>query len=270
MTNVLILGASGLLGSALLKELNTDFNVYGTYNISKFDFPEEKLFQFNINDINEIHNILLDVKPKIVVSALRGNFENQLSAHIEIANYLKSIDGQLYFCSTANVFDDDSTKAHYENHIPRAESDYGNYKIKCEEAITEILGENAIILRLPMIWGKPSPRLDDLVSKLSNHEEIELYTNLYVNHNIDVFLAKQIRYIIENNLIGIFHLGSTSAMNYYKFATELISRLGYEDVKIKETSLPLDEYYLAILSNRNELPPELKLTNEDILTYLTC
>ncbi len=269
MTNVLILGASGLVGNALLKKLNKDFNVYGTYSTAKIDFPSEKLFQFNVNDMDKIKKILFNINPDIVISALRGNFEEQISVHTEIANYLKSTNGKLYFCSTANVFDNDIVKPHYENETPEAESDYGNYKIKCEKAITKILGDNAIVLRLPMIWGNPSPRFNSLLSKIKAHEEVEIYTNLYINNNTDTFISKQIHYIIENNLKGIFHLGTTDIINYYDFITNLISKLGYKNIKIKETSLPSKEYYLAILSNRTELPSELQLTNKDILAYLT-
>ena len=123
----------------------------------------------------------------------------------------------MYFCSTANVFDLKVSKAHYENEETEAESDYGKFKIRCEKELEKILGSSMVILRLPMIWGKDSPRMKKLLKDINEKNEIEVYSNLYLNNNIDVMLAKQMHHIIENKLEGIFHLGSEDIMTQYDF-----------------------------------------------------
>lgn len=268
MTNILILGASGLVGNALLDELNKAYNVYGTFNTKQINFPTEKSFQIDIANTEKIKELLFNINPQIVISCLRGDFNQQLVIHKEISNYLKSTNGLFIFCSTIKVFDNFTTKPHYEYDSPNSKSDYGNYKIKCEEVITDILGRNALILRLPMIWGENSPRLTSLICKLKSNEEMAIPTNLFMNHNTDIFLAKQIHSIIDNNLSGIFHLGS-NPISHYDFISTLIFKLGYTNALIKRTSLPEKERHLEILSSRTELSNELTISNEDILNYLS-
>jgi len=263
---VLILGASGLVGKALAEELNKKYEVYGTYSSNKIS--SIKSIYFNVSEVDSIAHTLNTVKPSKIVYCLRGDFDLQLAVISELVKYLKVVNGKLYFCSTANVFDGDTTKPHFKNDEPIGESDYGKFKIQCEEVLKRGLRDNSIILRLPMIWGKDSPRLNSLAAALNNNEKVDVYTNVYVNKNTDEMLAKQISYIIDNDLKGIFHLGSNEVINYYDFVKKLTNSLGYGEVKFKEEELPVERYYLAVLPD-GELPKELNFSNESVICYLT-
>jgi len=81
------------------------------------------------------------LKPEIVISCLRGNYDEQLILHTEISKYLKKSNGRLYFCSTTNVFDNDLSKPHYEDNMPSSCTEYGQFKIECEKRIIDILNE---------------------------------------------------------------------------------------------------------------------------------
>ncbi|MBU3146676.1 sugar nucleotide-binding protein [Clostridium sp. CF012] len=267
MDRILILGASGLAGKALLKELNNKYDVYGTYNSNKI--VSINPIYFNISEVYKIIDILNTVKPLNIVYCLRGDFDCQIELINELVKYLKPSNGKLYFCSTANVFDGDTTTPHKKNEEPIAESDYGKFKIECEKILKKGLGDNSIIFRLPMIWGKNSPRLNSLVTALNNNEKVYVYTNLYINNNTDVMLAKQVSYIIENDLKGIFHLGSSEVINYYEFVKKVITKFGYNHTKFNEEELPNDKYYLAVLPNDEDLPKEFNFSNENIIFYLT-
>lgn len=268
MEKILILGASGLVGKALITELNGKYDVYGTYNSKRIEELKDKGFKFNVDNYNKIKEILDKVKPKLIISCLRGDFEKQLQTHKTVANYIKDVNGTMYFCSTANVFDGDTTTSKYENDERNAKSDYGKYKIQCEELLEETIGNNAVILRLPMILGKNSRRINELIQNLENNEEIELFTNLFITTNTDVMLAKQIHYLIKNNLKGIFHLATDDVIVYKDFIKKLIKEWKYENAKIKEVPIMEKDYYLAILSKKNELPNDLRITNKDVLDYL--
>lgn len=268
MKKLLILGSSGLVGGALVEELKYDYDVYGTYHSQNRNLPRGKAFCFDVKNTSNISQILKETNPQIVISCLRGEFEEQMNAHKQVANYLSACNGKLYFCSTANVFDGDVTKPHYEDEKPNANSEYGKYKEECETSLKEILGDNLIILRLPMLWGKSSPRFSELVNNLKNENEIEAYSNLYKNSNTDVMLAKQIHYIIDNELKGVFHLGSMDIVKHIDFINKLIDRLGYKDPKIMINTLPQKEYYLGVLSKREELPTSLQITNDDVIEFL--
>lgn len=268
MDRVLIIGASGLVGKALSKELAADYDVYGTYHSQENHISGDKILKFDVNDADLIKSILDKVRPNIVISCLRGDFENQLNVHRIVAEYLNKTDGMLYFCSTANVFDNDVSKPHCEEDNTNAISEYGSFKAKTEEMLMEVLKENVCVLRLPMIWGKDSPRLNNLLRQLENNDSVEVYNNLYLNNNTDVMVAKQIRYIMKNDLKGIFHLGTVDIINHKDFICDLVSALGYKVVKLKEEALHGEKQFLALASDRQELPKEFRITNMDIINYL--
>lgn len=267
MDRILILGASGLAGKALLKELDKKYEVYGTYMNN--EIASKRSIYFNISEVNKITDILNTVKPSKIIYCLRGSFNCQIELLSELVKYLKPNNGKLYFCSTANVFDGDTSSLHLKNEKPNAESDYGKFKIECEEILKKGLGDNSIIFRLPMIWGKNSPRLNALLTSISNNEKVDVYTNLYFNNNTDVMLAKQIHYIIENDLKGIFHLGSYEVINYYEFIKRIVTNFGYNHTEFNEIELPTEKNYLAVLPTVEDLPKELNFSNDDVISYLT-
>lgn len=266
---VLILGGSGLVGTALSNEMKqyNNFEVYLTYFHNLIRWNQDRSFQLDIAEPDSISSILDTIKPKIIVSCLRGDFKQQLKVHTESAKYLKSNEGRLYFFSTTNVFDHDCSKPHYEDDLPNSQTDYGQFKIECEKKMIEVLQEHACILRLPQIWGKISPRMIELLNSLNSNKEIVVYPRLFHNTNTDVMIAKQVCYIIRKNLKGIFHLASDNTVNYKEFYSELAAGLGFHDVKMKEDLE--EEGYFALLSRRSsEFPEEFRITNQGVIKYL--
>lgn len=280
--NILILGASGLVGKALVKELRDNYSVYGTYNQKNDNYDVNKMFQLSVDDANGLSRLLQQINPDIVISCLRGDFERQLEFHRQLAVALSGKNNaRLLFCSTANVFDGSTDRPHYESDVLKSVSNYGQYKIKCEKLITEILKDKAVILRLPMLWGKNSPRYNELVGQLNRKETISSCDDFYMNTNTDVHLAKQIRYIIENDLKGIFHLATSDAINYREFIEELILKSGYQlpDFTMEslseggscltaQPSISKAGYYLAVLPSRSDIPQALTITNREVIEHL--
>lgn len=270
MHRILILGGSGLVGKAIISEMSKSnkFEIYATYFKNPMRLNQNRSFELDIEDSDSINSILDALKPQSIVSCLRGDFDKQLALHIKIADYLKKTGGRLYFCSTTNVFDNDLSKPHYEADLPNSQTDYGRYKIECEKRITEILRDNACILRLPQAWGKDSQRMKNILKSLVDSGKIVVYPRLFFNTTTDSVIAKKVSFIIEHNLKGIFHLASEDVINYKDFYYELIMGLGFNNAKIEEDFD--EEGYFALLSKRNnEFPEWLRLTNKSVISYLS-
>lgn len=266
---ILILGASGLSGNAIADELckNTSYEVYGTYRNNKIKNSEVKAIKFEAEDKNKVKDIIEAVKPSHIVYCLNGDFNMQFELIEEIVKCIKESSVKFYFCSTGNVFDGDPKKVHFRNEKPEAESDYGKFKIKCENILKENLGERAVILRLSAIWGKDSKRMNSLISKIKNNEKIDVYLDTYLNNNTDVMLAKQVRYIIENDLKGTFHMGSTDVIGYGDIIKKIAEGLHYKNVKYNNIKTSDEKYYLAVLP-KDEFPKDLNITSQEIIDYL--
>ncbi|MEH6994267.1 sugar nucleotide-binding protein [Neobacillus drentensis] len=270
MKKLLILGASGLVGRAIIEEFKEVYDLYGTYASTQTKLHPDKQFQLEVHQIHEMRDILRSIKPDIVISCLRGEFGQQLKFHREMAGELRKTTCSLYFFSTTNVFDGDFSKPHIETDVPIAESDYGKFKIECENMLAEILEERIHIIRIPAIWGKDSPRWKMIIESIKDTKVIDAYSNLVCNNLLDVQLAGQLRFIIENKLKGIFHLGSVDSMTQSQFYEHVLTKLGSE-LDLLKANYYLDSdktYYFTLQSTRNDIPNNLQTTNKDIISYL--
>jgi dTDP-4-dehydrorhamnose reductase len=270
MNKVLVLGGSGLLGKAIIKKMNRyeKYEIYSTYYEHLPSINKGSCFKLDLEDLEDISCILNNIEPKIVISCLRGDFEKQLILHTKVAKYLKENNGKLYFFSTTNVFDNDYSKPHYEDDITNSRTDYGRFKIACEKSIIEILKEDACILRIPQVWGKDSPRLRELLNTINNNEAVTVFPKLFLDVNSDEMIAKQLSYIIENKLTGIFHLASEDIHNQSSFYKKLIMKLGFVNTLINENLE--EEGYFALKSKRmNEFPEYLRVNSKAVIEYLT-
>lgn len=265
---ILILGASGFIGNAIYKELCGYFRTFGTYNTNTKPFEKNQhFFHYNVeeDDIVEIINV---VKPTIIISALRGDFSAQVIAHKHIAEYLIANKCKLIFLSSANVFDAYSKYPSYENDKTLSQSVYGHFKIKIENMLLRLPKMKIAILRLPMVFGVFSPRIEEIKLHLKEKLSIEVFPNLVMNVTSDNKLTQQIHYIINRNKYGIFHLGSTDLVHHDEFISNIVTSLGNYKPIYKHVYTTNDERYLAVLSKENKLPKHLQIKSNQILEEL--
>ncbi len=266
---VLILGASGFLGHAIYKELCSYFKTFGTYHTDNKVFEKNThFFQYNLEE-DDVFEILEAVKPSLIISALRGDFSAQVIAHSHICDYLKSHrECKLLFLSSANVFDGYSKYPSYEQDKTLSHSIYGHFKIKIENMLMRLPKRQIAIIRLPMVFGVQSPRIQEIKELLRIKEPIEVFPNLVMNVTSDSKVTQQIHYIINRNKTGIFHLGSTNLVHHDEFIEDIIKHLGAYTPIFKRVYTTNDERYLAVLPKTNLLPKHLHVSSEDILTEL--
>ena len=156
---ILILGASGFLGTTIYRELCGYFKTFGTYYTPKSEYKKNQHFiQFDHTE-DDVIEILNAVKPTVIISTLRGNFNTQVIQHQHIIEYILNYNSKLIFLSSANVFDAYSKFPSYENEKTLSNSVYGHFKIKIENMLMKLPKKNWSILRLPMVFGPQSPSL---------------------------------------------------------------------------------------------------------------
>lgn len=264
--NVLVLGASGTVGAAVFKLLSCEksLNTMGTYYSSDPEnFPG--LLHFSVETPKDINSILKQTRPDYVISSLRGDFNKQLIVHENIAEYLINNGGKMLYLSSANVFDGNSDRPHYEDDAVVSNTDYGQFKIQCEALLRNRMGDRAILLRLPFVWGRNSPRLQE-VKTGCEIGKLEVYTDFYSNHASDVQVAETIQWIIKKDKRGIFHVGTSEVINYQCFIGQLI---GAMEMKSPEFIYQKAPKTMAVLSSRKDVPDELKWTTGKLVRYLS-
>jgi dTDP-4-dehydrorhamnose reductase len=266
---ILILGESGYAGQAIAQKLDENYEIYGTYNTqTNLYCNNDKMYRLELGNTDTIKSILDNIQPQIVISCLRGDFQLQLDVHSLIANYLTDKnDGRIIYISTANVFDAKSKEPHYELNKTASKTDYGNFKIKCEQMLQDKLGDKCIVIRVPQIWGKDCPRILKLIEDTKKSIPIITYPNVYANYTSNIQIAEWIEYIIKKDLRGIFHIGTQDTYDYMQFQLELSRALGLNE-PVFEKELITEKCFQAVLPGRMEIPDNLQMKVIDLLKYL--
>ena len=265
---ILILGASGFLGNAIYKELCPYFKTFGTYNRTNKQLEKNNhFFQFNLEE-DDVYEILDIVKPTIIISALRGDFSKQVIVHQHLAQYVFSNKIKVVFLSSANVFDAYSKYPSYEHDKTLSHSIYGHFKIKIENMLLRMPKNQVAILRLPMVFGSNSPRIQKIIQLIKDNEPVEVFPNLIMNVITDSKVTQQIHYIINRNKSGIFHLGSNDLVHHDEFIKDVVNALSIKNALYKQVYTTNDDRYLAVLPKYNVLPKNLQLISQELLNDL--
>lgn len=263
---ILILGASGFIGNAIYKELNSYFDTYGTYYSNKIFAKNGQFTQYALEE-DDIYTILEKTQPSIIISALRGNFASQVQAHQHITEYVLAHQCKLFYISSANVFDAYSKYPSYEYDKTLSLSIYGRFQIKIENMLLRLPKEKACLLRVPMVFGKASPRVKEIRQLVADKEPIEVFPNLIINVTNDDRLTQQIHYLINRNKSGIFHLGSNDLIPHEEFIIELVKVIGIWKPIYKRVYTTNEDRYLAVLPKVNKLPKNLHIYYQEIIDH---
>jgi len=265
---ILILGASGYIGNSIYRELAPYFKTFGTYRTFKKEFEKNKqFFHYNVEE-DDIYELIEACKPSIIISALRGDFNAQTIAHQHITEYLIEHKCKIIFLSSANAFDGYSKYPSYELDKTLSHSAYGHFKIKIENMLLRLPKKQVAVLRLPMVFGANSPRIQYIKQAISEKEGVEIFPNLIMNVTLDRKITQQIHYIINRNKYGIFHSGSTDLVHHDDFIKEITTLLTKEKVILTHVYTTNEDRYLAVLPKYNKLPKHLQITSEVVLEEL--
>ena len=265
MNNILILGGSGFIGYSLYKELSPFFKTFGTFK-SNINFKKNKhFFKYDIGR-DDIEKLLTKLKPNVIISSLRGPFENQIILHNSLISYSEKFNFKLIFLSSSNVFDSFHNYPSYEYDKTLSESKYGIFKIKIENAILRMETKNFVIARLPMIFGVNCPRIKEMKDKMDDKKPFEVFPNSIINVNSILKLCQQIHFIINHGLNGIFHLGSTDLISHHEFFKKLAIHRNFDKIVFKQVFTINDLRYIAVLPRENKLPSHLTITCDEVLS----
>lgn len=172
---------------------------------------------------------------------------------------------QVTFLSSANVFDAFVNFPSYEYDKTFSLSIYGKFKINIENALLRLPNEKYNILRIPMIFGADSPRVNSIKEAYRSGTPIEVFPNVVINATTLAKITQQIHYIINQERTGVFHLGSTDLTHHEDLILDICEKLEFSDLKITQVYESNDDRYLAILPKANMLPKHLQITIQEVI-----
>ena len=235
---IILTGASGFLGWHFLNSYSSDYQIVGLYSSSKFDQFEnvewKKVDFLNPAEERAAYQLLETERPDFVLNftaAANPNFceENpeksrKLNFDLPVAfsNSCHHLGIKFFHCSTDLVFD--GKKGDYQETDPvNPISIYGKDKADADQHILET-NENALVIRLPLMYGvtsKESGFFQNWVKKLQTGEKLFAFTDEYRTAANAGRVVEGVQLLLENDEIGLFHLGGLENVSRYDFAARL-------------------------------------------------
>ncbi|MFH1895493.1 MAG: SDR family oxidoreductase [archaeon] len=247
---VLVIGASGFLGTALMQELSKKFNVIGTF----FGEKKQGLIELDLNNSVQLDSVLNSVFPELIVLAAAETdvdayelkpeiSRNQIISAKKIVEYCKEKNCFLVFISTDAVFD--GKKGNYnEIDAPNPICEYGRNKLSLEKIISSL--KNYLILRTSVLYGLPlSPDkfIGGTILKLLKKEKVFVAEDWKRTPTLTTDLAKALINLTEKNQKGLFHAAGNSSLSSYETALAIAEEFNVpssliEKIKGDELKLP--------------------------------
>lgn len=241
----LITGASGFLGSAVIKNLleTTEESILALSRTPSCfaGSPRVEAFLCDVRDYQRLKTLAQRLDNgrgvKILCLAASHNMdfveENpdeasqvNLTALKNIVDYFHCFDS-LFFASTDAVYGEgESGYRHSEADTPLPVSEYGRQKLKCEKIVKNAGGK---ALRLPYMYGKsltPSrPHFaDNIIDRLSRGEAVSLFTDV-IRSALDYNSAARIilkLFSMENaDLPPVMNLCGDEALSRYDIGIKI-------------------------------------------------
>lgn len=190
MKKVLITGIHGFIGSAIKKDFETKYDVYGIDVVGSAD---KNQYVFDMR-LAELKNLLQQIAPDVIIHAAGGanvvnsiknpkfDFENSVEVFYNLLESIRlaQIQCKVIFLSSAAVYGNAKSLPVSENMDLKPISPYGLHKKICEEIghyYNNIYGMDICILRIFSVYGPGLKKqiMWDMFQKSILNGKIELF-----------------------------------------------------------------------------------------------
>jgi dTDP-4-dehydrorhamnose reductase len=250
MKNVLVIGASGLVGSNIIQYFKTEYNVLGTY----FSYKTENTIFLDVNDYDSINHVEIEsFKPNVIIhcGALTNvdlcelenekSYLNTVQSTQNIIKLSEKYGAKLIYISTDYVFD--GVNGPYdENDSPNPINVYGEHKLKAENLVKNL--NDFLIIRITNVYGNEL-RNKNFISRIIN--QIQKKESIVLTLPYDQFatpinssdIAKALILLINKKCKGVYNISSTDYLNRVHLAQKVLSHFAYNNFTLK--TLPTAE-----------------------------
>ena len=249
MTDVLVIGASGLLGEHLLAEAKRrGLDAVGTYAGD----PVNGLIPLNLSDLVAAVTLVRDRRPKTVLlpAAMTGvdaceSHPDQAQlvnadAPREIAKACHTLGIRLVFFSTDYVFDGRRGPFN-ERRRPQPLNVYGRTKLAGERNVVTAHPE-ALVVRTSANfgWGRARKKTNSvtwILELLRRRQPVPLFTDQRVSPSYAPAAARTAFDLLDRRATGIFHVATRSYPTRFEMGLEICDVFGLEKGLLKAARL---------------------------------
>lgn len=224
---VLILGATGLLGKALLREWsNDDVVAMGSRDV-------------DIRDAARVHEIVGNARPDWIVLAAAYTDVDGCESHqelafsvnrdgaVNVAQAARQAEAKLLFLSSDYVFDGKKTSPYETDDTRNPQGVYGRSKAEAEIKLLDILPECCIV-RTSWVYGVGGKCFPDTILRLAaSRPALDVVNDQRGCPTYTVDLARTIIQLCRMGAGGIVHVTNAGECSWFEFAQEIVAQGGF-------------------------------------------
>ena len=274
MAKLLITGATGLLGSCIVRESLNEHEIFG---ISKESIPPAARWQHRRLDLTDATPTLLfltNVHPQIIihcaaltdVEQCERNESRAWAINVEatkvLASWADEHAAKFVLISTDSVFDGTSSNYRESDH-PAPVNVYARTKLAAEELVRSHC-PGALVIRTNFFgWshGRRTGLAEWMLARLARGESFGGFTDIRFSPLFTRELAQIILELIHRDARGIFHVGTRDSCSKYEFAMELARLFQLEASILHRVSVNESPF-------RARRPKDTSLATEKISSFL--
>ena len=229
LEKLLVVGASGLLGSKVFSLAGGKYDTRGTCNPEADGCPSLRLDEMDIGSKEDVDRIFDKLRPDIVIlTAAMTNVDacertpslaNRVNASGPglVARACRRTGARLIHLSTDYVFDGMKTRGYTEGDVPRPISVYGSSKLAGEKAVMNEL-EGAIVARTAVLYGWNNLEGKDcfvswVLRKLRGKEKATLFKDQRISPTFADDLAAALLGLAQRNVSGLYHVAGPDCLD---------------------------------------------------------
>lgn len=224
MSNILVTGSNGQLGSELKELVN-----------NTFFFTDTDML--DITNFQKVEKFCKENSIKVIINCAAYTAVDKAESEIETANKINNLavrhlaivakeqNIKLIHISTDYVFNGKNYKPYSEEDNTSPQNIYGKTKLDGEIAIQEINPPNSIIIRTSWLYGSHGTNFIKTILELSKaRESLNVVFDQIGTPTYATDLAKAILSIVpklENKNVEIYHYSNEGVLSWYDLAREI-------------------------------------------------
>ena len=227
MKKIWITGAEGHIGTALIDLLEGV-----EYQLLPTDINE-----VDITKIDEVTQFVHVNRPDVVINCAGLTDVQECENNVDeayrvnaigvrnVALAANEVNAKVIQISTDDVFDKESRVPYNEFDNVHPRTIYGKSKEAGEKILTQLLNR-FVIIRSSWIYGIGRDFVDEVLRNLGQGKTMEVPNNQYAAPTSAKELAKVIRYFIDNEEYGLYHVVCPGSCSRYEFARTILEYSG--------------------------------------------
>jgi dTDP-4-dehydrorhamnose reductase len=230
---VVILGAGGRLGAALMREYREKFDVVG-FNHAQLDLANVGEIHHNINELD--FDVLINAAAFTNVDLAEAQSDRAFAINAEAPKVLAEIcsrkKAKLIHVSTDYVFDGTKRQPYSEEDVANPISVYGESKRTGERNVLAVQDRH-LVVRVSWVFGPDRPSfIDAMIKRAREEENIAAVADKFSTPTYTSDIAEMLPRFFEGPG-GILHFANSGECSWQEYAQYALDRCRASGIPLK-------------------------------------